>query len=152
MLTQLLLYPWLVQKKGYRWCITVGILVIMAVTFPFPLYGLMANPERFGAWRMLPLACLMFVQQSAFGFCTPTCSIWINRFAADMNRGSINGWANSFAALCRALAPELCSALLGLGLSSGACLGRYLPIYVTCLAGIASLLLVRSACAAAWPS
>jgi hypothetical protein len=145
LLTQLLLYPWLVQKKGYRWCITAGLVVVMMVVFPFPLYGLMADPATFGAWRMLPLAFLMFVQQSAFGFCTPTCTVWVNRFAAGLDRGSINGWTNSFAALCRALSPAVCSALLSLGLRSGLPFGRYLPVYVTALAGVTILLLSRSA-------
>lgn len=153
MLTQLLLYPWLVQRKGYRWCLTAGILVVIMATFPFPLYGLMASPETFGAWRFLPLACLMFVQQSAFGFCTPTCSIWVNRFAAGLDRGSINGWTNSFAAVCRALSPELCSVLLGWGLKSNLLgLGRYLPIYATSLAGVAILLLTRSVLPAGPPA
>lgn len=145
MLTQLLGYPWLVQKMGYLWCISVGICVVMLVSFPFPLYGLMADPATFGAWRFLPLGCLMFVQQSAFGLCTPTCTIWINRFAEGMDRGSVNGWTNSFAALCRALAPVLCSNLMALGMNSGCPLGRYLPIYVIALAGVAILLLARSA-------
>jgi hypothetical protein len=141
----LLLYPWLVQKKGYRWCITVGLLVVMMAVFPFPLYGLMADPATFGSWRMLPRACLMVVQQSAFGFCMPSCTLWVNRFAAGLDRGSINGLTNSFAALCRALAPEFCSALLSLGLRSGLPFGRYLPVYVAALAGVAILLLSRSA-------
>jgi len=145
MLTQLLVYPWLVQKKGYRWCITCGILVVMAVTFPFPLYGLMADPAVFGAWRFLPLGFVMFAQQSAFGLCTPSINVWINRFAAGMDRGSINGWTNSFAALCRALAPVFCSSLMAFSMSSGFSLGRYLPIYATSLVGVIVMLLARSA-------
>jgi len=118
LLTQLLLYPWLVQKKGYRFCITLGMFTVVAISFPFPLYGLMADPAKFGAWRMVPLGSMMLVQMSAFGLCIPTLTVWVNRLADGLDRGTINGWTNAFAALCRALTPELCSTLLGLGLNS----------------------------------
>jgi len=137
LVTQLCLYPKLVKLKGYRWCVVLGLSAVLLVTLPMPLYGLLHDPAQFGAWRMVPLVLMMVVQQAAFGFCTPTTTVWINRFAEGMDRGEVNGWANSFAALCRAIAPMAVGFLQGIGSSMKWQGGRYLALYVISLLAIA---------------
>lgn len=136
-LTQLCLYPRLVQLKGYRWCVWLGLSCVLLVTLPMPLYGLLYDPSRFAVVRMVPLVLMMVVQQAAFGFCTPTTMVWINRFAEGLDRGEVNGWANSLAALCRALAPMFVGNLQSLGAAwtwEGA---RYLALYAISLLAVA---------------
>merc|ERR1719414_1917258 len=113
---------------GYGWCLTMGLCTVLAVTLPFPLYALLADPERFGGVRLLPLVVMMVVQQAAFGLCMPTNCIWINRFAEGLDLGEVNGWANSFAALIRALSPMMVGQLQALGARWGGG-WRYLALY-----------------------
>merc|ERR1712194_867122 len=86
----------------------------------------------------------MLVGQAAAGFCFPTMFVWINRSLEGKDRGTWNGWINSMGALFRASFPPTASALLSLGLKSSLPLGRYLPVFVDALAGLACLLLTTN--------
>eukprot|EP00930_Biecheleria_cincta_P023980 TRINITY_DN1722_c0_g1_i3.p1 TRINITY_DN1722_c0_g1~~TRINITY_DN1722_c0_g1_i3.p1 ORF type:complete len:692 (+),score=129.77 TRINITY_DN1722_c0_g1_i3:172-2247(+) len=137
LVTQLIFYPRLVQLKGYRWCIWLGLSGVLIVTVPMPLYGLLYDPKKFAEVRMVPLVLMMVTQQAAFGFCTPTTMVWINRFSEGMDRGEVNGWANSLAALCRALAPMLVGNLQAFGATWTWEGGRYLALYAISLLAVA---------------
>lgn len=140
---QLLIYPAFVRRWGYRFAIQLGCALVLCVLLPLPLYSLMADPATFGLWRFAPLAVMMFVQQAGFGLCTPTTTVWINRYAAGVDRGAVNGYTNSFAAFLRFLAPTIVTSLLSAGLTSGIPGGRYWP--VLCLAGIIAVALCMAA-------
>lgn len=125
---QLLFFPYLTKTIGYRACIILGFVSVCCVFLPFPFYGLLADPAKFGLWRFAPLAFMMFVQQAGYELCLPTTIIWVNRYAVGRDRGMVNGLANSWAALLRAVAPSAVSCTLNLGLSTGTYLGHYLPV------------------------
>lgn len=137
LVTQLCFYPRLVQLKGYRWCIWLGLTGVLLVTVPMPLFGLLYDPKKFAVVRMVPLVLMMMTQQAAFGFCTPTTTVWINRFSEGLDRGEVNGWANSLAALCRALAPMLVGNLQAFGATSTWEGARYLALYTISLLAVA---------------
>lgn len=139
--TQLLFYPRLTKRLGFLACFVGGCTVNILITLLFPAYGLMADPERFGAWRYAPLATMMFFGQAAAGFCFPTIFVWINRSLEGKDRGTWNGWFNSTGALFRSFFPPGMDALLSLGLRSGLPGGRYLPVFVNALAGLGTLCL-----------
>jgi len=144
--TQLAVYPRLVSSMGHRFCITAGIVLVVSVTLPFPAYGLLADSAAYGNWRLLPLGAMMFLQQAGFGLCTPSITIWVNRFAgtAGVDRAMVNGLSNSLAAFCRAVAPSLSSSLLALGLSSSLPCARYLPLLAVAVGGAVVVGLTRS--------
>jgi len=105
-----------------------GFILVLSVLAPLPLYSLMVNARKFGEWRFLPLGIMMFSLQAGFGMCTPTTTVWIQRFAVGIERAAVNGYTNCFAAFLRFLAPTLASSLLSVGLHSGTPSGRFLPI------------------------
>jgi len=137
LLAQLVLYPRLVKARGFRWCTAAGVLAVLASTLPMPLYALMSDPERFGMLRLLPLALMMVIQQTGFGFLTTTTTVFVNRFGEGLDLGEVNGWTNSFAALCRALAPIVVGNLQSWGSTWSWRGGRYLALYSTSLLAIA---------------
>ena len=139
--TQLLIYPWLTKRIGFLSCFVCGCLVNSLVTLLFPLYGLMTDPDTFGAWRYAPLMLMMLLGQAAGGFCFPTAFVWINRSLEGKDKGTWNGWGNSLGALFRAIFPPFMDALMSFGLRFGVLGGRYLPIFVNALAGFTSMAL-----------
>lgn len=69
-LSQALVYPWCCRRCGYFRVFLVGWLGGLAVTLPFPAYGLVADPHRFGKLqRLLPLALFWLLGQMFSGFC-----------------------------------------------------------------------------------
>eukprot|EP00931_Biecheleriopsis_adriatica_P042392 TRINITY_DN24160_c0_g1_i1.p1 TRINITY_DN24160_c0_g1~~TRINITY_DN24160_c0_g1_i1.p1 ORF type:complete len:507 (-),score=56.60 TRINITY_DN24160_c0_g1_i1:211-1731(-) len=147
LVTQLFLYPYLTDKFGFLKCFVIGSFTNILATVLFPVYGLLADPEVFHAWRYVPLGASLCVGQAAFGFCFPTIFVWINRAAQGMDRGAVNGWANSVGALARAVFPPLQDALLslGLGLETNVSGGRYLPVFANALVYLVTLVLIISA-------
>lgn len=146
LLTQLILYPRLTKMFGFFKCFAVGLMIVVSVTVLFPVYGLFADPNRFGDWRYLPLAFMMFMGTGASGFCFPTLFVWLNRAADGLDRGMVNGVAHGGGALFRSITPPLSSVFLSLGLEMPETgFARYLPVFVNTTFCIMCICLVRSA-------
>jgi len=139
--TQLLLYPYLTKRFGFLVCFIGGCIVNSIVTLLFPVYGIMADPDTFGAWRYAPLLIMMTVGQAASGFCFPTVFVWINRALEGKDRGTWNGWCNSLGALSRAVLPPAMDGLLSFGLRSHRFGGRYMPVFANAVIGLSVLIL-----------
>lgn len=142
MSTQLCLYPYLTKRLGFLHCFIGGCILSLTVTLPFPGYGLMADPIKFGSWRYVPLGTMMLLGQAAAGFCFPTMFVWINRCLEGKDKGTWNGWFNSMGALFRSFFPPAMDALLSVGLRTGGLAGgRYLPVWVNSALLFAAMLL-----------
>lgn len=146
-LTQMLIYARGIKRFGPHRCFGAGMWLTILVTLPFPAYGLLADPDRFGAWRYLPVALWQGITQIGFTFCFPTIFMLINRECSPETRGSVNGWSNSMGALSRGLFPLAAGGLFTMGCRlegwhvPG---GRYLVFYVVSVAGAASAWLIAS--------
>mmetsp|Transcript_44072 Transcript_44072/g.82409 ORF Transcript_44072/g.82409 Transcript_44072/m.82409 type:complete len:511 (+) Transcript_44072:78-1610(+) len=134
LMSQLMLYPILTRKLGFLNTFCVGF-VLSSVSYGlFPIYGLFADPDKYGSWRYLVLGTCQFVYTAATGMMFPTAFAFLNRAAEGENRGAVNGWANSTGALCRAVFPPSFAVLLGQSNRLGP-FGRYIPFYITTLVG-----------------
>lgn len=142
-LTQLLCYTRATLRWGFLPCYIAGLSANLIVTAFFPVYGLMADPDKFGMWRLAPLAAMIMIGQMGFGFVFPSLFIWINRSLEGKDKGLWNGAINSMGALCRGLFPPIADALLAAGLTYGLPLGRYIPVFLMTLVGVALLALTR---------
>lgn len=142
LLTQIDLYPRLTKRYGFSACYAFGGATVLLFSLLFPLDGLIADPDKFGLWRYVPLASLQFFGMIGFGFMFPTIFVLINRSLAGLDKGTWNGWVNSFGALCRALSPPAADCLMSLGLRSGVQLGRYFSTYCMSFALVASIVVV----------
>mmetsp|Transcript_49289 Transcript_49289/g.107277 ORF Transcript_49289/g.107277 Transcript_49289/m.107277 type:complete len:515 (-) Transcript_49289:159-1703(-) len=142
MMTQLLFYPSISKRYGYKACAFWGVIVNIAVTDLFPAYGLVADPEVFGLWRFAPLVFMVLVAQSAFGFIFPTLFILLNQCMEElgMDRGTVNGWGNTLSALFRGICPLVISGSMSAGIKSQhSGLERYCGVFANTLIALASL-------------
>eukprot|EP00933_Yihiella_yeosuensis_P074742 TRINITY_DN8377_c0_g3_i1.p1 TRINITY_DN8377_c0_g3~~TRINITY_DN8377_c0_g3_i1.p1 ORF type:complete len:568 (-),score=62.44 TRINITY_DN8377_c0_g3_i1:178-1848(-) len=143
LLTQTCFYPRWTKRFGFYKVFCCGWILMLSSYLLFPVYGLFADPSIYGFWRFVPLGCMQFVLATAGGMVFPTAFAFINRAAAGMDRGAVNGWSNSTGALCRASFPPFSAWLLTMGMKTGHPWGRYLPIYlngfVSCVALIFAL-------------
>eukprot|EP00930_Biecheleria_cincta_P081879 TRINITY_DN7130_c0_g1_i1.p1 TRINITY_DN7130_c0_g1~~TRINITY_DN7130_c0_g1_i1.p1 ORF type:complete len:128 (-),score=15.90 TRINITY_DN7130_c0_g1_i1:264-647(-) len=73
------------------------------------------------------------------GMMYPTAFAFINRASEGLDKGAVNGWANSSGALCRALFPPAAAALLTWGNQSDLPMGRYLALYINGFVGTACM-------------
>jgi len=134
LLSQLFLYPFLAKRFGLLGVFKIGCVLNVTVTLLLPVYGLMADPDVFGSWRLVPLAFMCLIGYTGGGFCFPTGYVWLNRKLSDEERGSVNGVVNSMGALARGVFPPVASTLLSVGLSTGTPGGRYFAVWANSLA------------------
>lgn len=136
LLTQCLLYAPCTRRFGYFYTFYGGFLLMATAWSLWPLY--VSFNER--AFRLVPLGFLQLSCAIGGCFMFPTAFALINRASVGMDKGAVNGWANSCGALARALFPPAAGWLLSVGdrLHVGA-LGRYLAVYLN-IAVAASLL------------
>eukprot|EP00441_Pelagodinium_beii_P025431 CAMPEP_0197663186 /NCGR_PEP_ID=MMETSP1338-20131121/56424_1 /TAXON_ID=43686 ORGANISM="Pelagodinium beii, Strain RCC1491" /NCGR_SAMPLE_ID=MMETSP1338 /ASSEMBLY_ACC=CAM_ASM_000754 /LENGTH=501 /DNA_ID=CAMNT_0043241431 /DNA_START=62 /DNA_END=1567 /DNA_ORIENTATION=+ len=135
LLTQLVLYPKLTKRFGFLRIFLCGWMLNVVGYCLFPVYAIFADPEKYGFFRFVPLAFMQLVIAMGGGFMFPTAFAFINRASVGLERGKVNGVANSAGAMCRALLPPTAAVLFTLGSRSGLPLGRYMPIFVNFLAG-----------------
>lgn len=134
MFTNFCCYTRLTSRFGYVRCFKIGWALSTTGNLLFPLYGLLADPDV-GVWRYVPLAFMQFCLSVGGGMMFPTAFAFINRASAGLDRGAVNGWANSFGALCRAILPPAASWLLTAGHQMNGTWGRYFPVYINCFVG-----------------
>lgn len=127
--SQLFLYPKLTKRFGFLNVFLLGFCMAHLSYGLFPFYGLFYDKDKYGMWRFVPLGCMQFMYTASTGMMFPTAFAFINRAAEGLNRGAVNGWANSSGALCRAAFPPASAVLLSISTSWGP-LGRYLPLYI----------------------
>merc|ERR1712129_314023 len=100
---------------GAHLCYTAGIILTVLLTIPLPATGLVADPAKFGMWRLVPVAAWQGLSQVGFSIAFPTMFILVNRECSPYNRGAVNGWQNSFSAFCRGILPFLSAGLVSVG-------------------------------------
>ena len=133
---QLLFYQLATARVGLFWSFILGwTLFTIAHLIVFPVCGIWADSESFGSWRYVPLALMQFLQGLGMDLMYTTAYTFINRASADNARGAVNGWADSSAALCRAISPPCAAFLLTWGNGANAHWGRYISVYVNCIVG-----------------
>eukprot|EP00931_Biecheleriopsis_adriatica_P096725 TRINITY_DN70410_c0_g1_i1.p1 TRINITY_DN70410_c0_g1~~TRINITY_DN70410_c0_g1_i1.p1 ORF type:complete len:560 (+),score=31.04 TRINITY_DN70410_c0_g1_i1:158-1681(+) len=142
MISNICVYPRATKRFGFLQCFLVGWCVNNLATLLFPVYGLFADPDKYGFWRYVPLACMQIFLAISGNMMFPTSFAFINRAAEGHDRGTVNGWANSAGALCRAFFPPAASFVLTIGSESRMAMGRYLPLFVNSL--VSTLLLLVS--------
>eukprot|EP00929_Paragymnodinium_shiwhaense_P055084 TRINITY_DN27625_c0_g1_i2.p1 TRINITY_DN27625_c0_g1~~TRINITY_DN27625_c0_g1_i2.p1 ORF type:complete len:580 (-),score=65.08 TRINITY_DN27625_c0_g1_i2:513-2252(-) len=133
--TQCVLYPSLTKRFGFLRCFVCGWSLNVVANLLFPVYGLFADPDKYGFFRYVPLGAMQFMMAVGGGMCFPTAFVFINRASVGMERGAVNGWANSAGALCRAFFPPAAGFLLAVGSQSDKPMGRYLATYVNMFVG-----------------
>jgi len=147
LITQLFAYKPLLRILGPHLCYTLGVIVTVLLTIPLPFAGLMADPDKFGLWRLVPVAAWQGLSQVGFSMAFPTSFMLVNRECSPCNRGAVNGWQNSFSALCRGIFPFLAAGLVSFGCKmEGSPLhlvgGRYLSFFVNMAFAFTSATLV----------
>jgi len=154
LITQLFVYKPLLRILGPHLCLTAGVILTVLLTIPLPATGLVADPDRFGMWRLVPVSAWQGLSQFGFSTAFPTLFILVNRECSPHNRGAVNGWQNSFSALCRGIFPFLSAELVSIGCKmEGPPLhlagGRYLSFFVNMAFAMATAMLIwrqRPAC------
>jgi len=136
--SQLFLYPKLTKKFGFLNVFLCGFCMAHIAYGLFPIYGIFYDADKYGLWRFVPLGLMQFVYTAGTGMMFPTAFAFINRAAEGLNRGAVNGWANSSGALCRAAFPPASGLLLSMSQSWGI-MGRYLPLYIVSMIGAACI-------------
>eukprot|EP00927_Polykrikos_kofoidii_P001899 TRINITY_DN10739_c0_g1_i3.p1 TRINITY_DN10739_c0_g1~~TRINITY_DN10739_c0_g1_i3.p1 ORF type:complete len:475 (+),score=41.65 TRINITY_DN10739_c0_g1_i3:49-1473(+) len=138
LVNQTCLFTWAVRRFGPHRCVLMGIAETILLTLPWPAYGLLADPDRFGWFRYAPLFIFQCLSSIGFGFAWALIFLLINRCCDEHNRGATNGLANSLRALTAGLFPFATGALVQYGCraeASGLLWGRYLAFFVNLLPG-----------------
>mmetsp|Transcript_22964 Transcript_22964/g.50595 ORF Transcript_22964/g.50595 Transcript_22964/m.50595 type:complete len:545 (-) Transcript_22964:268-1902(-) len=136
MIWQLFIYGPLVTRFGYLRVFLFGWILGALAYGLFPVYDIWYSQD-YGLERYAPLCVMQMLVAVAGGCCFPTVFTLVNRAATGLARGSVNGWANSSGALCRALLPPAVSLVLTWGNSINPYWGRYLAIYINILVSTA---------------
>jgi len=143
--TQMCLYERGINRFGEYRCVIGGLGFTVLLLLPFPAYCAFADPSKFGLWRFVPIGLWQCVSQIGFSFSFPTAFLLMNRDCTSDNRGAVNGFSQSLAALSRGTFPFVAGALVQWGVSaepSGFVGGRYLAFYVICLVGLFNIWLL----------
>ncbi|CAJ1414447.1 unnamed protein product [Effrenium voratum] len=134
--SQLLLYPKITKNFGFLKTFLFGFCLAHLSYGLFPIYGIFADPDKYGAWRYVPMGGMQFFYTIGTGCMYPTAFAFINRAAEGLNRGAVNGWTNSVGAMCRGAFPPLFAVLLSVSNRWGP-MGKYVPLYIITLVGVA---------------
>ncbi|CAK0845846.1 unnamed protein product [Prorocentrum cordatum] len=140
---QTLLYQPLVRRFGPRRMLALGLTWTIALTLPFPLYGMAVNSGSF--WRLVPCGAWQALSQLGFSPAFPSLAILVNRACTSRHRGAINGWCNSLNAFFRGVCPMLAGGLFSFGcyLEPAVSGGRYVVFYANMMLAVASICLVQ---------
>jgi len=135
LLTQLVFYPKVTRRFGFLRTFLFGWMLNVIGYCLFPVYAIFADAETYGFFRYVPLAFMQLLLAAGGGCMFPTAFTFINRASEGLQKGAVNGWANSAGAMCRALFPPSAAVLFTLGSKSGLPLGRYLPLFLNACVG-----------------
>eukprot|EP00438_Fugacium_kawagutii_P003689 Skav206829 [mRNA] locus=scaffold3672:98935:110154:+ [translate_table: standard] len=128
-LCHLMLFQVLTKKLGLVKVLLLGFVINSLAYSLYPVYSLLAD-ERYGFWRYVVLGLAEFVGMSGTYLLFSAAFVFLNRASEGLNRATLNGWANSGRAVCRAISPLYASKLLHV---SGACgpalVGTKLPYF-----------------------
>eukprot|EP00927_Polykrikos_kofoidii_P077559 TRINITY_DN74497_c0_g1_i1.p1 TRINITY_DN74497_c0_g1~~TRINITY_DN74497_c0_g1_i1.p1 ORF type:complete len:470 (-),score=28.35 TRINITY_DN74497_c0_g1_i1:69-1430(-) len=138
-----------VKRFGSDLCIKVGVGLTAALTIPFPAYGLLADPDRFGFWRYVVLGTYNVSVEVAFNTVFPLIFMMLNRHCNDKNRAAANGLTQCLAALSSGSSTVVANLLVRLGCRAEADwpfdAGRYLVFYPNIILGFLGVFLVTRA-------
>jgi len=129
---QLFLYGPLVKRFGLTAVFCFGWACTVLAQGLFPVYNIWYSEDN-GLWRFVPLCFMQALTSIGGGSCYPTAFALINRAAAGLPRGTVNGWSSSGTGLCRTLIPPAVSLLLTWGQYINRGWGRYVSVYIVIL-------------------
>merc|ERR1712083_603769 len=112
---QLFFYERMVKWVGLHKSFVYGLIWSIFLTLPFPAFGLVADPARFGFWRYVPVGAWQALRVSGFEAAFNTMPVLINQECSAHNRGSVNGWCGSLNALSRGVFTLVAGAMVTLG-------------------------------------
>jgi len=140
LLMQVFIYPKLCKKYGYFRVLFVGWSMFVTVWSFFPLYAVLADTSKFGnLWRFVGLSFMQFISNASLGMIFPTAFSLINRASSHLEKGAVNGIANSCGAIARGVYPPVFAIFLGWAAKPGRPDGIYLPIHALLLSSTAML-------------
>eukprot|EP00927_Polykrikos_kofoidii_P007339 TRINITY_DN12_c0_g1_i1.p1 TRINITY_DN12_c0_g1~~TRINITY_DN12_c0_g1_i1.p1 ORF type:complete len:506 (+),score=36.30 TRINITY_DN12_c0_g1_i1:184-1518(+) len=136
---QSLLFQRVVRKFGHVRCMQVAIASTILWTLPFPAYGLLADADRFGFWRIAVLIGHNVLVEVSFNNVFPCMWILLNRHCTNENRGAVNGLTQCIAAFSNGAFSMIGDFLVAVGCNIETDFdvwgGRYLVFYLNMILG-----------------